>query len=219
MDRYYETAVSATAPDSPVTPLLGFPSSGNPASGIPATRPGAYWFHMITESLRNIILAAGNNPDAVDLTLLSKSILDIAQRQIPSATETDEGIARLATSAEALSGIGNNTIVTPETMLPAAAHAGMPTGATVNFNVSASGNTYTAPADGYFRFSAMSNAAGQQTLVQDDSLSYLSVYSSATGQTTYIMIPVSNGKALRFTYASGMTSPTVLFFYSIGALP
>ena len=219
MDRVYESAVSSTPPTAPETPLLGYPTSGNPATGIPATIQGAWNIHMIMEELRNVIIAAGIEPDAKDVTQLSQAILDIAQRQIPSATETDEGIARLATSAEALSGIGNNTIVTPETMLPAAAHAGMPTGATVNFNVSASGNTYTAPADGYFRFSAMSNAAGQQTLVQDDSLSYLSVYSSATGQTTYIMIPVSNGKALRFTYASGMTSPTVLFFYSIGALP
>jgi hypothetical protein len=66
MDRVYQSSVSGTPPAAPSVPLLGYPRAGDPISGTKATRPGPWWFHMITEELRNIVVAAGVSPDGTD---------------------------------------------------------------------------------------------------------------------------------------------------------
>lgn len=67
MERVYESGAAAGAPSAPATPSTGYPTAGNPGSGIEATKPGAYWFHMIMEELRAVITAAGIVPDHEDL--------------------------------------------------------------------------------------------------------------------------------------------------------
>lgn len=66
MDRIWKSGASGTPPVAPAVPSVGFPTQGNPVAGVPATTPGAWWFHMITEELRNVILAAGISPDGSD---------------------------------------------------------------------------------------------------------------------------------------------------------
>lgn len=72
MDRCFAANTSATPPAVPASPATGYPQSGG-AGGSP-TQPGAYWYHMITESLRNVIAGAGLTPSASDLTLLDDAI-------------------------------------------------------------------------------------------------------------------------------------------------
>lgn len=67
VDRVYQRNATAAPPAVPDAPSEGYPTNGNPAGAIPATIPGAYWYHMITESLRNVIVAAGLDPDHEDL--------------------------------------------------------------------------------------------------------------------------------------------------------
>ena len=67
MDRIWKSGASGTPPVAPAVPSVGFPTQGNPVAGVPATTPGAWWFHMITEELRNVILAAGILPDGSDV--------------------------------------------------------------------------------------------------------------------------------------------------------
>lgn len=74
MDSVYGSNVSGTAPAAPAVPLVGFPRAGNSLTGEKATRPGPYWFHMVTQELRNVITAAGLTPDAADLTQLLQAI-------------------------------------------------------------------------------------------------------------------------------------------------
>lgn len=74
MDSIYSSSVSATPPAAPVVPLIGFPRAGNALAGEKATRPGPYWFHMITQEQRNVVLAAGLTPDFADLTQLAKAV-------------------------------------------------------------------------------------------------------------------------------------------------
>jgi hypothetical protein len=74
MDRAFNSFISATPPAPPAVPLIGYPTSGNPTEGIPATRPGPYWFHMMTEELRNVILSAGMVPDATNLSQLALAL-------------------------------------------------------------------------------------------------------------------------------------------------
>jgi len=78
MDRVFRSHTSAAPPSPPVSPLLGYPTSGNPAEGVPATQPGPWWFHMITEELRNVIVAAEIAPDATSVSQLVLAIAKIA---------------------------------------------------------------------------------------------------------------------------------------------
>lgn len=69
MDRAYESNASATAPAPPSPPLLGYPSD----TGTP-TVPGAWWYHMITESLRALVVLAGIAPDATNLSQVGAAV-------------------------------------------------------------------------------------------------------------------------------------------------
>ena len=72
MDRVYDSGgISVTPPAYPTAPVLGYPVIG--AAGL-STKPGAWWFHMITEELRAIITAAGNIPDPADTTQVATAI-------------------------------------------------------------------------------------------------------------------------------------------------
>jgi len=63
MDRVYDSGVSATPTDLPAAPETGYPIAGDPLTATPATKPGAYWFYMMTESMRRVLVAAGITPE------------------------------------------------------------------------------------------------------------------------------------------------------------
>lgn len=75
--RNYKSGAAASPPDAPAAPSNGYPTEGNPGSGVPATNPGPFWFYKIGESLRNIITTAGLTPDDGDLNLLQKAIVKL----------------------------------------------------------------------------------------------------------------------------------------------
>lgn len=79
VDRVYERNTSESAPAAPADPQVGYPTAGNPAQGVPATVPGPYWFHMITESLRRVVVEAGITPDHEDLDQLLSAIQGTGQ--------------------------------------------------------------------------------------------------------------------------------------------
>lgn len=62
MDRAFKSGASATPPTAPGVPSIGYATAGNPGGGIPATKPGEYWYHMITEELRAVVVAGGLTP-------------------------------------------------------------------------------------------------------------------------------------------------------------
>lgn len=76
MNRTFESGSSGSPPSAPASPSTGYPTPGNPATATPATKPGAWWFHMITEELRKVVVDAGLTPDHTTLTQL-KQALDI----------------------------------------------------------------------------------------------------------------------------------------------
>lgn len=55
----------------------GYPTEGSPSLGIPATQPGAAWFHMITTELLNAIKELGVLPDKNSLNQLATAILTL----------------------------------------------------------------------------------------------------------------------------------------------
>lgn len=81
MDRVFASGASATPPAAPGSPSSGYAAPGNPGAGTQATKPGAYWFHMITESLRQVIVDAGLTPDHTNLTLISQAIQSLGKQK------------------------------------------------------------------------------------------------------------------------------------------
>lgn len=66
MDRAWKSGASATPPVHTDNTAGNYPTAGNPGTGVPATKPGPFWFHMITEELRAVLVAAGVTPDKSD---------------------------------------------------------------------------------------------------------------------------------------------------------
>lgn len=73
--RAYESDAAGTPPVFPTTASLGYPNSAT--ATVPATQPGAYWFYMIGEEIRNAIIAGGINPSPYDSTQLLQAIINL----------------------------------------------------------------------------------------------------------------------------------------------
>lgn len=74
MDRIYASGAAGSAPAAPASPSIGYPSAGNPGAGTQATKPGAYWYHMVMEELMAVILSAGITPEQGTLTQLATAL-------------------------------------------------------------------------------------------------------------------------------------------------
>lgn len=96
MNNFYEADAIESAPA--LTSLLsqGYPTEGNPALGIPATKPGAAWFYMITTELINILKKAGVTPDV-------KKVDQLAQAIFASASTSKAGIVQLSSAINSTS--------------------------------------------------------------------------------------------------------------------
>lgn len=85
MDRFYQANATASTPAAPGASSGNYPTAGDPATATPATKPGAYWFYMITESLRNVIIDSGLAPDKSVLTRLSEAIKKLISDAVSAA--------------------------------------------------------------------------------------------------------------------------------------
>ena len=74
MDRVYESGAAAAPPGEPASPSTGYPTAGNPQTAVPATKPGPWWYHMVTEELRAVVAAAGITPSHTDVSQLATAI-------------------------------------------------------------------------------------------------------------------------------------------------
>lgn len=90
VDRVYERNASGSVPDAPVDPSIGYPTNGNPSQGVPATMPGEYWYYMITESLRKVIVDAGLVPDHLDMGLFSDAIQQAFTNRLADSVEAQD---------------------------------------------------------------------------------------------------------------------------------
>ncbi len=73
MQSAFLSGASASPPVMPVSPSLGFPVPGNPGVSL-ATKPGAWWYHMMTQELLAVVSAAGLSPDQANLTQLLQAL-------------------------------------------------------------------------------------------------------------------------------------------------
>lgn len=87
MDRYWKSNTAASAPAVPVSNAAGFPVDGNPSAGVTGTVPGAWWYHVITEEIRNAILKLGGTPDWTRVDQLGAAITGTLTVAIDSAIQ------------------------------------------------------------------------------------------------------------------------------------
>lgn len=74
MINAYEADAIETAPDLSKLLSVGYPTNGNPNSGIPATLPGAAWFYMVTAELMSVLTAVDVQPDRNKVNQLLEAI-------------------------------------------------------------------------------------------------------------------------------------------------
>lgn len=115
MDRVFNSGAAASAPTPPASPSTGYATAGNPGTGTPPTEPGPWWFHMITEELRAVIVAAGLTPDHEDLTQLAAAISALSA-VVPDASTSVKGRVQLSTDAEAQALSSAVKALTPSTL-------------------------------------------------------------------------------------------------------
>lgn len=106
VDRVYQRNAVENAPSAPESPSVGYPVDGDPAQSIPATAPGAYWFHMVTESLRKVIVDQGLTPNHLQLGRLSEAIRR-------AASESRPGMVRFASLEEHKAGESTEKATNP----------------------------------------------------------------------------------------------------------
>ena len=80
MDRAYASGAAGSAPTAPASPSIGYPTAGNAAAATQATKPGPWWFHMITEELVAVIAAGGLTPAFNTLTQLRDALFALFAR-------------------------------------------------------------------------------------------------------------------------------------------
>lgn len=133
VEKYQGDAVP-TLPDYTKLVSEGFPSDGNPSTGMVATLAGAAWFALVSAMRISLIKAAGLQPASVpdplqwltalqslswmlDGKILSKYIADgaITTEKINNAAVTYAKLASalIATEAQAKAGTDNTVLLTP----------------------------------------------------------------------------------------------------------
>lgn len=112
MDRAFSSGSSASPPAAPASPSVGYPTSGNPGTGTPATKPGAYWYHMMTEEIRGVIAAAGLTPAQADVTQLLKAIQAFMQGQsMTYAVDTGAANAAVVSYSPAVTALTDGMVL------------------------------------------------------------------------------------------------------------
>ena len=102
-----------TPPDLSTLTSEGYPTSGDPAKGIPATKPRAAWYYLIDQMRSSLVKAAGitPKPDADQFLTALKSLNWIDNKKIPgtkiadSAISTEKIVAGAVTYEKISSGI------------------------------------------------------------------------------------------------------------------
>lgn len=122
MDRAFKSGASATPPTAPASPSIGYANEGNPGASIPATKPGPWWFHMITEELLGIVLAAGITPAQGTLTQIKQALDALYMPIAGGGSATVQGAFKnLAVSATGLS--ANITVTADEIVVENSSNA------------------------------------------------------------------------------------------------
>lgn len=108
MERYWEANGVQAAPQAPNISSGYYPTDGNLVSGQAPSTPGAWWFHMITEEIRAVLVAAGVSPDFTDLNQLLTAIENLITTNSLSSIQIQQLIERHSHQSVQLIGSSNS---------------------------------------------------------------------------------------------------------------
>lgn len=74
MDRVYQSDVSTTPPAAPFPGSAGFPQSAVDWANFTPTSAGPYFYYYVSESIRNVIVAAELTPDPLNLRQFAQAV-------------------------------------------------------------------------------------------------------------------------------------------------
>ncbi len=111
MDHVYQSSVSTVSTPAPVPGSSGHVQSEPPLPSYTPTTPGPYWYWHKTESIRNVILAAGLVPDPQNLHQLRDAIALIANPPPPPPPPVDPYFAHVALLLHGEGSPGSTSIV------------------------------------------------------------------------------------------------------------
>ena len=77
----WKSGASATPPDAPTSPSVGYPTGGDPSLGIEPTTGGAYYFYQLSQEIQALLTAAGITPDHEDLGQMTEAIQRLIDAQ------------------------------------------------------------------------------------------------------------------------------------------
>jgi len=75
MDRYWENAGADDPPPTPASTEGTYPTDGYLPAAIAASTPGAWWYHQVTEEIRNAVIKLGGVPDFKQVDQLANAII------------------------------------------------------------------------------------------------------------------------------------------------
>ena len=102
MDRVYLSGALQTKPDVSALTSKGYPTDGNPGTGVAPTVPGAGWAYMIMEELIGVIEAAGITPEKTSLDQLKKAIPIMVPKLMANQALAGEKLKNGTVSIDAL---------------------------------------------------------------------------------------------------------------------
>lgn len=184
MDRVFASGAAGSPPSPPSSPSSGYPSAGNPGSGASPTKPGPWWYHMVTEELRKVVVDAGLTPDHLSLSQLSQAIQQMV------ASSSGGRLLRITRYSAAGSGTWNKQAGTNSILVRAVAGGGGGAGANSTSNIAGNGGyagrygekLITAPAASYAYTVGAAGAGGA-----------VNSAGSAGGQTSFGGMTLSGG--------------------------
>lgn len=104
MDHAYRLNISATPPTPPSSFLIGYPQAGSQDGTTPPTFAGTWWYYMMTEELRNLIIAAGLTPSPTNLNQVTLAVEALAAvaAQLAVGSGVYTNIANVFTNQQAI---------------------------------------------------------------------------------------------------------------------
>lgn len=115
---YWKSGAVDSPPDTSTLTSKGYPTSGDPKTGTPATKPGAAWYYLQDQMRNTVIEAAGQTlaepPSATQFLEALRSMAWLADNTIPGGKIADASItgAKLAAKTVAEGNLADLSVST-----------------------------------------------------------------------------------------------------------
>ncbi|WP_233869721.1 hypothetical protein [Paraburkholderia adhaesiva] len=93
MDHYWEANGAQDPPAAPTSSQGTYPTDGNLPAAVAPSTPGAWWYHQITEEIRNAIVKLGGVPDLTQVDQLANGLITAIASAIGDVTDPLAAVA------------------------------------------------------------------------------------------------------------------------------